>query len=93
MKSILSDFRIPAPTVTILCDNTSAINILKYPVLHSRTKHIELRYHFHRELVESGTLQISYVSTKDQLADFLTKPLDQKRFIHLRKAIGMLSLK
>jgi len=93
MKSVLSDFRVPVTSVSILCDNTSAINISKNPVLHSRTKHIELRYHFLRELVESSILQISYISTEDQLADILTKPLDQKRFIHLRKAIGMLSLK
>ncbi len=50
MKSVLSDFRIPAPTVTILCDNTSAINISKNPVLHSTTKHIELRYHLRKAI-------------------------------------------
>jgi len=89
MKSLLSDYRIPSTTLTILCDNTSAINISKNPVLHSRTKHIELRYHFLRELVESNVLQLEYISTENQLADILTKPLDQKRFLHLRKAIGM----
>nr|CAD1833565.1 unnamed protein product [Ananas comosus var. bracteatus] len=89
MKSLLSDYRIPSTTLTILCDNTSAITISKNPVLHSRTKHIELKYHFLRELVESNVLQLEYISTENQLADILTKPLDQKRFLHLRKAIGM----
>lgn len=55
--------------------------------MHSRTKHIKLQYHILRELVESNIIELDYID--DQLADILTKPLDQKHLIHLRKAIDM----
>ncbi|XP_012837630.1 PREDICTED: uncharacterized protein LOC105958166 [Erythranthe guttata] len=63
----------------IYCDNMSAINICKNPVQHSRTKHIEIRYHFIRNLVEEGTVSLEYVTTEKQLADIFTKPLDAQR--------------
>jgi hypothetical protein len=58
-------------------------------VLHSRTKHIEVRYHFLRDNVEKGTIVLSHVSTQDQLADIFTKPLDQATFVHLRGELGV----
>ena len=58
-------------------------------MLHSRTKHIEIRYHFIRNLVEDGILDMSFIPTENQLADLFTKPLDNLRFEALRKAIGM----
>jgi hypothetical protein len=53
-------------------------------VLHSRTKHIEVRYHFLRDNVEKGTIVLSHVPTQDQLANIFTKPLDQATFVRLR---------
>jgi hypothetical protein len=73
----------------INCDNTSAINISKNPVQHSRTKHIDIRHHFLRDLVESEVVYFSFIPTENQLADILTKPLDGSRFESLRKAIGV----
>jgi histone deacetylase 1/2 len=58
-------------------------------VLHSRTKHIELRYHFLRDNVEKGTIVLSHVPTQDQLADIFTKPLDQATFVRLRGELGV----
>lgn len=76
MKQIMSDYCIELNTVHIYCDNMSAINISKNLVLHSRTKHIDIRYHFIRELVESGTVQIDHITTENQIADIFTKVLD-----------------
>lgn len=59
--------------MTILYDKTSAVNISKNSILYSNTKHIELKYHFLWELVESNILQLDYISTNDQLADILTE--------------------
>ena len=59
MQKLLHDYGICQEHLTIYCDNTSAINISKNPVQHSRTKHIEIRHHFIRELVEDGTLTLS----------------------------------
>ena len=55
--------------VVIYCDNTSAINISKNPVMHSKTKHIAIKYHFLRELVQDKEIKLEYVNTKEQIVD------------------------
>jgi hypothetical protein len=89
MKTLLGDYGFSQGTMIINCDNTSAINISKNPVQHSRTKHIDIRHHFLRDLVESEVVYFSFIPTENQLADILTKPLDGSRFESLRKAIGV----
>ena len=73
----------------LLVDNKSAISLSKNPVFHDRSKHIEIRYHFIRECVEEGRIDINYVCTNDQLADVLTKALGRLKFLELRGRIGM----
>jgi hypothetical protein len=73
-------------------DYTSAINISKNPVQHSWTKHIDIRHHFLRDLVDSEVVSPSFIPTENQLADILTKPLDGSRFEFLRKAIGVCAM-
>jgi hypothetical protein len=58
-------------------------------VLHSKTKHIEVRYHFLRDNVEKGKIALIHVPTHDQLADIFTKPLDQATFTSLRGELGV----
>ena len=60
---------------TIMCDNTGAIEIAKNPVYHNRTKHIELHYHWVREIVEKGRLYPEFCTTMKQTANVLTKAL------------------
>ncbi|XP_062020716.1 secreted RxLR effector protein 161-like [Rosa rugosa] len=91
MKQMLRDYGISKGKLTIFCDNSSAINISKNPVQHSRTKHIDMRYHFIRDLVEKEILELAFVPTEYQLADLFTKPLDNARFESLRSVIGVLS--
>ena len=76
-------------TLTVFCDNTSAINISKNLVQHSRTKHIDIRHHFIRELVENITLVLEYIEIEKQLANMFTKALDSVRFDSLRKSLGV----
>jgi hypothetical protein len=85
----LTDFGEECSHVPLMCDSTSAISVAKNPVLHSRTKHIEVRYHFMRENVEKGNIDHIHVPTKKQLANILTKPLDQATFSHLRGELGV----
>jgi hypothetical protein len=92
MKTLLGDYGFSQDTMIINCDNTSAINISKNPVQHSRTKHIDIRHHFLRDLVESEVVSLSFIPTENQLADILTKPLDGSRFESLRKAIGVCAM-
>ncbi|KAM7466521.1 hypothetical protein LguiB_014083 [Lonicera macranthoides] len=92
LKQMLADYKVEQGSMILFCDNMSAINISKNPVQHSRTKHIDIRHHFIRDLVDSKIIQIEYVDTKNQLADLFTKPLDKERFQELRKALGICSI-
>ncbi|KAJ9547381.1 hypothetical protein OSB04_019924 [Centaurea solstitialis] len=70
---------------------TSAIGIANNPVLHSKTKHIEVRYHFISDHVMNGDIELHFVPTEYQLADLFTKPLDVTRFNMLISELGMLN--
>jgi hypothetical protein len=68
-----------APTV-MWCDNTAAATFAKHDGSHQRTKHIDVRYHHMRQYTDNGTIIVKYISTNEQLADFLTKVLDKITF-------------
>nr|GEY30312.1 retrovirus-related Pol polyprotein from transposon TNT 1-94 [Tanacetum cinerariifolium] len=72
-----------AEYVPIFCDNTSSIVILNNPVLHSRTKHIDIRYHFIRDHILKGEIELHFIPTQYQLTDIFTKPLDEPAFKRL----------
>jgi hypothetical protein len=74
-------------------DNQPAIALAKNPVLHDRSKHIDVKFHFLRDCVDGGQLVIEFVETGRQLADILTKSLGKLRFQELRKMIGMVEVK
>jgi len=73
-------------------DNKAAIELCKNPVFHERSKHIDTRYHFIRDCVDQGKTRVSYINTKDQLADILTKALGRIQFEELRSKIGMIKI-
>ena len=89
---MLADYRFVLDSFTVFCDNTSAINICKNPVQHSRTKHIDICHHFIRDLIDTNILILEFVETGKQLADIFTKTLDFVRFEFLRKFLGICSL-
>jgi len=78
-----------ATTMVIFCDNSSAIALSKNYVFHKRTKHIDTKFHYIRELVNNGEIVLQHCRTQEQVSDILTKPLDQKSFQFLRKRLGM----
>ncbi|GJR86139.1 hypothetical protein Tco_0210150 [Tanacetum coccineum] len=75
--------------IPLYCDSQSAIAISCNPVQHSRTKHIHTRYHFIKEQVENGIIELYFVRTEYQLADMFTKALPEERFQYLVRRIGM----
>ena len=77
----------------IFVDNKSAISLCKNPVLHDRSKHIDLRYHFIRDCVEKGTVNVEFIRTGEQKADILTKSLGRVRFQDLRDKVGIIDTK
>jgi hypothetical protein len=91
MRQTLRDYGYKFSKVLLLCDNESAIRMADNPVEHSRTKHIAIRYHFLRDHQQRRDIEIAYVSTKEQLADIFTKPLDEKTFTKLRNELNILN--
>ena len=64
MKKVLTDYGISQDTIVVYCDNSSAIDIYKNSVQHSKTKHIDIRYHFIRDLVERKIVCLEYIPTE-----------------------------
>ena len=89
MKKLLHDYEIPQDTMCVFCDNTSTINLSKNPVQHSKSKHIEIRYHFIRDLVEERVVCLEFIHIDNKKADIFTKPLNAPQFESLHKTIGV----
>ena len=89
MKKLLHEYGITQDTMCVFCDNMSAINLSKNPVQHLKSKHIEIWYHFIRDLEEEKIMCLEFINTDNQKADIFTKPLDGPRFESLRKTISV----
>jgi hypothetical protein len=90
MRQTLRDYGYKLSKDPLLYDNKSAILMADNSVEHSRTKHIDIRYHFLRDHQQSGDIEIACVSTHNQLANIFTKPLDEKTFSKLRNELNVL---
>lgn len=77
------------PTI-IHGDNLSAQNLARNPVYHARSKHIVIRYHFIREVIQKGDVELKYVPTNDMIADMLTKNLSKLKYEKLIKLMNVM---
>ena len=75
--------------ITMLCDNSSTIKLSKNPIMHGRSKHIDVRFHFLRDLTRDGVIELKHCVTQGQGANIMTKPLKLNAFIKLRESMGM----
>ncbi|GJZ01156.1 hypothetical protein Tco_0519117 [Tanacetum coccineum] len=91
MRSQLTDYGFGFNKIPMYCDNKSAIALCCNNVQHSRSKHIDIRFHFIKEHVENGVIELYFVNTEYQLADIFTKALGRKRIEFLINKLGMRS--
>lgn len=89
LQKLFTDLQIPTKQVVIKEDNQGAIALARNPVAHSRTKHIDIRFHFIRKAHEEGIIDIVYCPTSEMVADLLTKPIPRGQFEKLRTLMGM----
>nr|GFC23322.1 retrovirus-related Pol polyprotein from transposon TNT 1-94 [Tanacetum cinerariifolium] len=89
MRTQLRDYGLNYNKIMLYCDSQSDIAISCNPVQHSRTKHIHTRYHFIKEQVKNGIIELYFVRTEYQLTDTFTKALLEDRFKYLVRRIGM----
>ena len=90
LQELLSEVtKRPIEKVLIRIDNQSAIALTRNPVFHGRSKHIHRRYHFIRECIEKGQVDVEHVSGDMQKADIMTKALGRIKFREMRDLIGM----
>jgi len=98
MAQILKDLGIPQfilennNTMSVLGDNQGAIALTKNPYLHERSKHIDICYHFIRDLVNKGDIDINYINTVEMIADELMKPLARVSYERWVKMLGIIDM-
>jgi hypothetical protein len=76
-------------TTVVHYDNQSCIKLIENPVFHDRSKHIDMKYHYIRDLVKRKTVKLQYISTSEQVVDIMTKPFPLRQFVQLRGKIGV----
>nr|GEZ52606.1 retrovirus-related Pol polyprotein from transposon TNT 1-94 [Tanacetum cinerariifolium]GEZ55220.1 retrovirus-related Pol polyprotein from transposon TNT 1-94 [Tanacetum cinerariifolium] len=89
MRTQLTDYGFHFDKIPMYCDSKAAIAISWNPVQHSHTKHIDVRYHFIKEKVKKGIVELFFVGTEYQLADLFTKAFPEERFKYLVRRLGM----
>ncbi|KFY97995.1 hypothetical protein V500_01823 [Pseudogymnoascus sp. VKM F-4518 (FW-2643)] len=92
LKRFINELAIPGitiKTITIQIDNNGAMKLTKNPEFHGRTKHIEMRHHFIRELIKEGHVDVARVPTRDNQSDILTKALPRPIFQELVTKMGL----
>lgn len=82
LRKLFSElFGFTLDTTVILCDNQSGIHLLENPIFHDRSKHIDINYHYIRDMVQQGAIRLQHISTDEQVANILTKLLWKVKFL------------
>ena len=76
----------------IHCDNQSGVKLSENPVFHDKSKHIEIKYHYIKDMVQRGAVKLQYVAMEENIADVLMKPLPRLKFKYFREKLGVLQI-
>ena len=82
LRGLVCDLGLQQDTSVVFCDSQSAIHLTKNTMYHERTKHIDVRYHFVRDIVSQGAIVVNKIATTENPADMLTKPVPFNKFKH-----------
>jgi hypothetical protein len=88
-KLVARLFDLELEVTCIFCDNQSCINLSKKHVFHDKSKHVEIKYCYIRDMVQKGAMKLQYVATDEKIADVLTKPLSKIKFEYFRDKLGV----
>ena len=89
LRKLMRDFEVEVGIMPIFCDNQGAIKLLKHPIASMRSKHIDVIYHFARERVARQEVAFEYCATDKNVADIMTKPLPESKFVFCCKGMGV----
>jgi hypothetical protein len=90
LRFVLDDLgEMQAEVTPLFCDNMSAISMARNPIFHQRTRHINRKYHFIREALQEGVINIQFCRSEEQLVDIFTKALPKDRFKHQKLKLGV----
>ena len=89
LKKLFLECNINIGICTLFVYNLSALNLIKNPQFHQRSKHIDVKYHFIRDLYTGGEIEIKYVKSDNQIADVFTKALAKPRYLYLKEKLGL----
>jgi hypothetical protein len=93
LRKLLSGlFGLRLEVTCIWCDNQSCMKLSENQVFHDRSKHIEIKYYYIRDMVQRGAVRLQFVTTEDQVADVFTKPLSRMKFEYFRNKLGVVPL-
>ena len=87
ITNVLTELKVIYRTPIIKCDNQGAIKLVENPLITKYSKHIDIKYHFIRQLYMSRKINVEYCPTNDMIADIFTKPLQATRFQTLREQL------
>ena len=89
LKGLLDEIGRTQEKVNVLCDSQSAIHLATNPAYHSRTKHIDVRYHFLRHVIDGGKVALKKVHTRENCADIFTKPVTVEKLRWCLASLGL----
>ncbi|KAH9717588.1 hypothetical protein KPL71_021887 [Citrus sinensis] len=92
IQRLLKELRHKQQKILVFCDSQSALHIARNLAFHSRTKHIGVQYHFVREVIKGGNVDLQKIHTKENLADVLIKPINVDKFVRCRSSCGLIEM-